>query len=116
MQLLLPRPVLELPVLQQLLPDILSEVPHVAKDLNAQDASNILWAGATPRKWMDLPSIAWAFAKLRVVNNDMMQAVVVALEGSVPGMKEWDLCVVVPDLAGRIVLYFCMLGTISAQL
>ena len=49
---------------------------------------------------MDLPAIAWAVAKLGIVNKDMMQAVVVALEGSVPGMKEWDLCIVVPDLAG----------------
>ena len=62
-------------------------------------------------KSMDLPAIVRAFAKLGVVNKDMMQAVAVALEGSVPGMKEWDLCVVVPDWAGRVALCFCMLGT-----
>ena len=63
-------------------------------------------------KMMDLPAIAWAFAKLGFVNKDMMQAVVVALEGKVPGMKAWDVCVVVPDLAEWVALYSCMLGTL----
>ena len=44
----------------------------------------------------------------------MMQVVVVALEGSVAGMKEWNMCAVVLDLAGRIALHFCMLGTLLA--
>ena len=64
-------------------------------------------------KRMHLPAILWAFAKLGIVNKDVMQAVVVALEGSVPGMKEWDLCVVGPVLAGHIVPHFCMSGTLS---
>ena len=63
---------------------------------------------------MDLPAIAWAFAKLGLVNKDMMQAVAVALEGSIAGLKEWGLCVVVPDLAGLFALHFCMLGTLLA--
>ena len=210
----------EVPVLQQVLPDILSEVSRVAKDLHAQEASNILWAGATLRndhaqlwkgvmpalrraaiarlssanvqniansawalallddgsqealdalskmaqaaaavapqmtpqelantcyglalrlihcsdffdgvatavaktssawtaeeKRMNLPAITWAFAKLVIVNKNLMQAVVVALEGSVAGMKEWAICVVVPDFAGRTAVHFCMLGTVAA--
>ena len=58
--------------------------------------------------------MAWAFAKLGVVNKDMMQAVVAALEGSVAGMKEWAVCVCVPDFAGRTAVHFCMLGTVAA--
>ena len=41
---------------------------------------------------------------IRTVNKDMMQAVVVALGGSVAGMMEWNLCVVGPDLAGHTAL------------
>ena len=64
-------------------------------------------------KRMSLPVIAWAFAKLGIVNKDTMQAVVVALEGSIARMKEWrDVCVVVPDLAEWIALHSCMLGTL----
>ena len=57
-------------------------------------------AWAAQDKWMDLPAIAWAFAKLGIVNKNMMQALVVALEGNVPGMKDWAVCVVAPDFAG----------------
>ena len=66
------------------------------------------------RTRMNLPAIARAFAKLGIVDKRMIQAVVVALQGSVPGMKEWNICVVVPDLAGQLLLYSCMLGTLSA--
>ena len=71
-------------------------------------------AWTAEKKRMNLPAIAGAFAKLGIVDKTMMQAVVVALEGSVPGMKAWDVCVVVPDFAEWIALHFCMFGTVAA--
>ena len=74
----------------------------VAKTSSAWTAEN---------KRMALPVIAWALPKLGVVDKNLMQAVVVALEGSVAGMKEWAICVVVPDWQGSSC---CMFGTLSA--
>ena len=74
--------------------------------------SSSAWTAVEKR--MDLPVIAWAFAKLGIVSKDMMQAVAVALAGSVPGLKEWGLCVVVLDLSGQVVLHFCTLGAAPA--